>query len=190
MAVEDLLAVYTPHSAALCRYLVARSDVASTELDNGWLVARGHLRGAGAARELPTSQPPDGLRVISGPAELLKDGPARRRFRHVLREDPSRLARFPGDFTALVLEAHGRVSFARCCSGTTPLYVASQGEHVAISTRLDWLAVSLPWSVHPDWLPIAVYAAGWAAFPDQRSPIRGITRVALGHAGSVGVNVP
>lgn len=191
MLVEDLLAVHSPNQAALCRYLRTRSDVATVEtLADGWLVARGHPRGAAAGRETPPKEPSDGLRVIAGPSELLQAGPGRQRFVRLLRSQPSSLAQFSGDFTAVLLEPQGRVSFVRSCSGTTPLYVASDSEFVAVGTRVDWVALSLPWPLRPDWLPIAVYAAGWASFPYQRSQIRGVTRVALGHAGSGAVGAP
>lgn len=190
MTAQDFVAVYSPHPQPLLGYLTQRKDVCSASIaSSGWLVAHGHPRGSRAHQERGTVSVKDergDLHVLVGTGAL--DEPLeQQRFIRCLRESPEHLGTFSGDFTAVLLEPGGVARFVQACSGAPPLYVASTADQAWISTRLDWLAVLLPAPLEPDWLSIGVYLTGWAAFPEQRSFIRGVSRPAAGSAGRIQV---
>lgn len=94
---------------------------------------------------------------------------------------PHRLAGLPGDFTFVSFGVDGPATAVRSCGGLVPIYRWSEGEVVAVGTRLDYFVRFLPGPPALDPLVNAVWTTGWAAFPDGRTFLDGVSILERGH---------
>ncbi len=172
----NLIAICEPDPAAAG--LVAERMMAGGEFEEIW---RPHERWVVGTKRFPDSEPEGsearqaGLVFAEG-RDLFEA--ARHSFAELAecsREAPKELSRFPGDFGFLRIDRDGAAFAARSCAGLAPFYFWTGEGRAAIATSLAWL---VRWAVpdpRPDALVGALWATGWAWFPDDRSPLRGVS---------------
>jgi hypothetical protein len=148
------------------------------ELDNGWLVAESALGTAQSAYFGTQNR----VRFLLGEELFQPTTTGVEALRTCLANSPALIDQFPGDFSCAFFEPQGHVHIARSCLGIPALYVATAHDFVAVSTRLDWVGLVVPEPPRIDWLPVALYAMGWACFPDSRSPLVGVHYLKRGSA--------
>ncbi len=103
-------------------------------------------------------------------------------------EAPHRLAELDGDFTFVAFGHDGQAIAVRSCGGLVPVYHWSDGQRVAIGTRLDYFLRFLPTPPELDRLVNGIWVTGWALLPDGRTFLEGVSLLDRGRYLRVGID--
>lgn len=93
---------------------------------------------------------------------------------------PMKLDKLAGDFGFLFFRETGEATVVCSCGGAVPFYLWQSGNSAAVSTNLTWMARFAATNAAPDGLVSALWSVGWSWFPDQRSPLAGVSVLSRG----------